>query len=163
MFPELGKPVYIIHSVEFQKRRLPHAHILVKYSKDCLHPSDIDTIISAEMPTSAVDKALVTRFMLHNHPKPEGPPSKYCQKDLPCGKRVCRFKYPHPVQQSTTIDPVSGYVHYRRRSEADSMVVPHCLPILRKFLCHINWEIAGTSQLFQYLFKYIHKGAFLFT
>jgi hypothetical protein len=37
-------------------------------------------------------------------------------------------------------------------------VVPHCLPLLRKFRCHLNMECANTSHLFQYLFKYVHKG-----
>jgi hypothetical protein len=30
------------------------------------------------------------------------------------------------------------------------VVVPHCLLLLRKFKCHINFEIAGSSHLFQY-------------
>ena len=37
-------------------------------------------------------------------------------------------------------------------------VVPHCLPLIRKFECHMNMEVAGCGQLFQYLFKYVHKG-----
>ena len=38
------------------------------------------------------------------------------------------------------------------------MVVPHCLPLLVKFLCHINFEVANAIHLFQYLFKYVYKG-----
>lgn len=37
------------------------------------------------------------------------------------------------------------------------MVVPHCLPLLRKFNCHLNFEVCSTSHIFQYLFKYVHK------
>ena len=37
-------------------------------------------------------------------------------------------------------------------------VVAHCLELLRKFGCHINFEAANTSHIFSYLFKYIHKG-----
>ena len=51
-----------------------------------------------------------------------------------------------------------GRVQYRRRHEADHFVVPHCLLLLRKIRCHINFEVASSSHLFQYLFKYIHKG-----
>ncbi|EIW75268.1 hypothetical protein CONPUDRAFT_35897, partial [Coniophora puteana RWD-64-598 SS2] len=36
LFPNVGRPVYIIHSIEFQKRGLPHAHILVRYDTDCV-------------------------------------------------------------------------------------------------------------------------------
>jgi hypothetical protein len=157
MFRNAGRQIYSIHSIEFQKRGLPHAHMLIKYEKDCVHPLDIDNVVSAEMPTDPADAALVTRFMIHNHPAPNQPPSKYCQKDQADGVRTCRFHYPHPIQERTTIDS-EGRVHYRRRTAADVMVVPHCLPLLRKFQCHINFEVANTSHIFQYLFKYIHKG-----
>jgi hypothetical protein len=40
------------------------------------------------------------------------------------------------------------------------MIVPYCLPLLHAFQCHrVNVEVAGSSHLFQYLFKYIHKGS----
>jgi hypothetical protein len=131
--------------------------MLVKYEKDCVHPFDIDNVVSAEMLTDPADAALVTRFMIHNHPAPNQPPSKYCQKDQADGVRTCCFHYPHPIQERTTIDS-EGRVHYQRRTAADVMVVPHCLPLLQKFQCHINFEVANTSHIFQYLFKYIHKG-----
>lgn len=38
------------------------------------------------------------------------------------------------------------------------MIIPHSLPLLQQFKCHLNFEIMGTSHIFQYLFKYIHKG-----
>jgi hypothetical protein len=143
--------------VEFQKRGLPHAHILVKYAMDCTHPSDIDKIVSAEIPSNSQDAALVRKFMMHNHPLSTRPASKYCQKESADGTRTCRFKYPFKLQNETTVD-VEGRVHYRRRNPGDEMVVPHCLALIRKFECHINFEVANTSHIFQYLFKYLHKG-----
>lgn len=35
MFPQAGGLLYCIHSIEFQKRGLPHAHILLKFCSDC--------------------------------------------------------------------------------------------------------------------------------
>jgi hypothetical protein len=35
MFPNVGRPVYCIHCVEFQKPGLPHSHILIKFPRDC--------------------------------------------------------------------------------------------------------------------------------
>ena len=157
MFPHAGLVLYCIHSIEFQKRGLPHAHILIKFTSDCTHPNDIDSIVSAEVPLDPHDALLVNTFMRHNHPSPNRPPSRYCQYELPDGTRACRFKYPRPLQPTTTVDP-EGRIHYRRRRPGDETIVPHCLPLLRKFECHINFEVASTSHIFQYLFKYIHKG-----
>jgi hypothetical protein len=156
MFPKAGSLLYMIHTIEFQKRGLPHVHVLFKYAKDCVQPADIDSVISAEIPDDPDDEELVRSMMLHRHPPPNKPPSKYCQR-LDEGRRVCRFHYPHALQPRTTIDG-EGRVHYRRRKPGDEWVVPHCLPLLRQFRCHINLEVANTSHLFQYLFKYIHKG-----
>ena len=48
----LGKVVAFIEVIEFQKRGLPHAHLLIHIkSKDKLNsPQDVDNIISAEIP-----------------------------------------------------------------------------------------------------------------
>ena len=62
----------------FQKRGLPHVHILLKFPHDCLHPEDIDAVISAEIPNDIEDAALVRKFMLHHHPSSSREPSKYC-------------------------------------------------------------------------------------
>jgi hypothetical protein len=51
MFPNAGHYMYILHSIEFQKRGLPHAHILIKFPKPCMEPHEIDQVVSAEMPS----------------------------------------------------------------------------------------------------------------
>lgn len=156
MFTNIGRPVYIIQSIEFQKRGLPHAHILVKYKHHCITPIDIDTVVSAEIPVDPSDAALVRQFMIHKHT-----PTYCMREDRVTGVKSCRFKYPRPINQTTTFD-ADGRVIYRRRKAEDVFVVPHCLALLRKFKCHINFEVAGSSQLFQYIFKYIHKGTIIY-
>ena len=157
MFSNAGPVRYVIYCIEFQKRGLPHAHILIKYAKNCVQACDIDCIVSAEIPSDADDMALVRKFMMHHHPPLTTPASKYCQRVLADGSRTCRFRYPFPLQQETSID-ADGQVHYQRHKPRDEMVVPYCLPLLRKFRCHINFKVASTSHLFQYIFKYVHKG-----
>ena len=157
MFPNAGGLLYCIHSIEFQKRGLPHVHILLKFRSDCITVKDIDAVISAEIPSNPYDASLVRNCMIHKHPPSNEPPSKYCQRVDEGGQRICRFHYPHPLQSTTSID-TEGRIHYQRHNPGDEWVVPHCLPLLRKFQCHINFEVANTSHLFQYLFKYIHKG-----
>ena len=164
MFPNAGRLLYTIQRVEFQKRGLPHAHILLKYSKDCISPNDINSVISAHIPEAAGDAEIVRRFMIHpthssniinNIPPSSENPLKYCEK-WKDGARVCRFGYPKPAADATSIDASNRVIY--QRGEGDAFVVPHCLPLIRKFECHMNMEIAGCGQLFQYLFKYIHKG-----
>lgn len=165
MFPDVGPPQYSIMSIEFQKRGLPHAHILIKYKYECLRSEDIDQVISAVIPEDPGDAELVKKFMLHpshpqgviNHIPPDNNhPLKYCER-WKNNSRICRFGYPKPITPETIIDG-SGRVQYVRRRTQDENVVPHCLPLLRKFKSHMNIEIGGSGQLFQYLFKYIHKG-----
>jgi Helitron helicase-like domain at N-terminus len=110
LFPNQHQ-VYCISSVEFQKRGLPHAHILVKYSGDCSNPDDIDQIVSAEVPSDPDDHNLVLKYMIHKHPSPDRPPSAYCQRIDTAGNRVCRFRYPKPLCDFTTIEP-DGRVNY---------------------------------------------------
>ncbi|GFX49511.1 helitron_like_N domain-containing protein [Trichonephila clavipes] len=56
-----------MYSVEWQKRGLPHAHILVWFI-DKIRPEEIDSIISAEIPDPSTDQLLfdiVTTNMIH--------------------------------------------------------------------------------------------------
>ncbi|KAL6579333.1 hypothetical protein OROMI_009549 [Orobanche minor] len=78
----LGKTQAVIYMVEFQKRGLPHAHILLFLHRDNKIPSptDVDRIISAEIPSNTDNQKLyeaVKSFMIH------GPCGTY-NKDSPC-------------------------------------------------------------------------------
>nr|GEU35815.1 helicase [Tanacetum cinerariifolium] len=72
-----GQSKAVVYVIEFQKRGLPHSHILLwleEHSK-CRTPSEIDDIISAKLPSPTDDPAsykVVTEYMLH------GP----CGKDM---------------------------------------------------------------------------------
>lgn len=75
-----------LHVIEFQKRGLPHAHILValspEYKPTC--PHDIHEIICAEIPDKNEDPLafkIVTKNMIHG---PCGP----CLVDGKCSKKL---------------------------------------------------------------------------
>jgi hypothetical protein len=58
----LGRTIARIYVVEFQKRELPHAHILIFFIEDYKPHTveDVDRMISAEIPNSETNK-LATR------------------------------------------------------------------------------------------------------
>ncbi|XP_018461372.2 uncharacterized protein LOC108832383 [Raphanus sativus] len=147
-----------LHRIEFQKRGLPHAHILLWLGNDSRTPSaeEVDEIISAELPNKETDPCaynLVTKHMIH------GPCGSINPKSPCMDKNVCTKKYPRPFNENTSIDK-SGYVLYRRRRNGNAsvvkdgvildntFVVPHNVDLLKKYEAHINveWSDPGPSS-----------------
>ncbi|CAN0900491.1 ATP-dependent DNA helicase PIF1 [Linum grandiflorum] len=162
-----GRSIADMHTVEFQKRGLPHVHIILWLADEC-KPKTIDMvdkIISAELPDPLIDPIgydAVTKFMIHG-PCGESKPSSPCMKNGRCSKF-----FPKQFASKTTFDP-NGYVTYRRRETRVTVqksnatldnryVVPYNRDLLVKYQAHINVEICHKGQLIKYLFKYITKG-----
>ncbi|KAE8257116.1 hypothetical protein A4X13_0g2570 [Tilletia indica] len=167
-----GQVVAIVWSVEFQKRGLPHAHILITLAaKDKLRcAEDIDSVVCAELPCPVAEPDLhrhVLGQMIH------GPctPAKPCMQD-PDFPNQCSRRFPFAFQEETIAD-VDGYPLYRRRSGGvvvqqstsggvrtidSSWVVPYNPYLLKTFGCHMNVEVCSSIKAVKYLFKYIFKG-----
>lgn len=146
-----------MYSVEWQKRGLPHAHILI-WLIEKITPNQIDDIISAEIPDETIDPLLfetVTSNMIHG-PCGELNMHSVCMHDGKCTKR-----YPRQLV-SETITGDDGYPLYRRRATYDNgrtttktlfneqididnrWIVPYSP---RKPLTHISmWNIAIQSS-----------------
>uniref|UniRef100_A0A0D3BDU0 Helitron helicase-like domain-containing protein n=1 Tax=Brassica oleracea var. oleracea TaxID=109376 RepID=A0A0D3BDU0_BRAOL len=157
-----------LHRIEFQKRGLPHAHILLWFGNSSRTPSseEVDEIISAELPNREEDAEaynLVTKHMIHG-------PCGVINLKSPCMEnKVCTKKYPQPYNGNTSIDK-SAYVLYRRRRNEteplvrngailnNTFVVPHNIKLLKKYEAHINVEWCNRTSAVKYLFKYITKG-----
>lgn len=151
----------ITWTVEFQKRGLPHAHILVFLCAGPTTPDEIDSFVCAELPqnnTRLLHQVLM--FMTH------GP----CNSNSICWKHGrCSKRYPKNFHEETSINE-NGDIVYRRRPEMDDMsptgqritnadVVPYNPYLISRFNCHINTEICNSIKSVKYLFKYIFKGA----
>ena len=152
-----------VHVIEFQKRGLPHMHMLVTLKQNCKinNPTLVDKYISAEIPDPQTNKHLheiVMKNMIH------GPCGSWCMENGKCSKH-----YPKPFQPETTMDE-NGYPQYRRRDTGKSFtklnnftfdnrhVVPYCPEFLEIYNCHINVEIVTNIKSVKYLYKYIYKG-----
>jgi hypothetical protein len=169
----LGKVIAYVYSIEFQKRGLPHAHMLFILSENDKprNQSDYDRIVSAEIPDPVkhpLAHATVTTCMIH------GPcgiviPNAPCMSNGRCSKR-----YPKEFHEETTVleDSEGGYPVYRRRNMPDRailrnngtitvdnrFVVPHNLYLCAKYDAHINVEICTSFNSIKYVYKYIYKG-----
>jgi Helitron helicase-like domain at N-terminus len=166
----LGKWVGHVYTIEFQKRGLPHVHILLFMDPDSrLHtPEMVDQIISAEIPnpdTHPVLHDLVKRFMIHG-------PCGVHNPDAPCMKnehKRCSKNFPRSFQEATTMTE-NGYPTYRRREDGHSFinakgvlidnrwVVPYSPFILLLMWCHCNLECCISVKAFKYIHKYVYKG-----
>ncbi|XP_025647859.1 uncharacterized protein [Arachis hypogaea] len=162
-----GKISAYVCTIEFQKRSLPHAHILL-----FMHPlsrprspGDIDKLISAQI----LDKhrkpklyAAVEKFMVH------GPCGKH-NKNIPCMVNgMCSKYFPKLFREHTVIDE-AGFPKYCRPDNgrtinkksailSNSFVVPYNPTLLLRYGCHINVEHTCQTSAIKYLFKYVHKG-----
>ncbi|KAI5409892.1 hypothetical protein KIW84_055374 [Lathyrus oleraceus] len=133
----LGKVKSYMYVTEFQKRGLPHVHmLLVLESNDKLRdPKDYDSMVRAEIPKLECEPQLheaVVRHMIH---RPCGIINRKspCMKDGHCKKG-------------------------RDRSVDNRWVVPYNPWLLLKYDCHINVEICSSIKSIKYLYKYVYKG-----
>jgi len=156
-----------MHKIEFQKRGLPHVHLLLFLHPDSKYPTsdEIDLIISVEIPSKEDDQelyALVQNHMVHG-------PCGIIRSESPCMKEgKCSRFYPKMFQPRTLLD-ANGYPVYHRRNDGriiskNSVIidnrhnVPYNPKLLKKYQAHVNIEWCNQSASIKYLFKYINKG-----
>jgi hypothetical protein len=164
----LGKYRAFVYSIEFQKRGLPHIHILI-----WIHPNDkinspesVDQVISAEIPDPETHRRLhkwVTSVMIHG-PCGEQNPDAPCMKNGRCTKG-----YPKSFQE-TTITGNDGYPIYQCRNNGrtfttrdgkvvdNQWVVPYSPMLILLLECHANLELCISVRAFKYIHKYVYKG-----
>lgn len=165
----LGVVVAYTWVIEFQKRGLPHTHILliVRAADKPKTPEDVDQRICAELPDAKdPQQAQLRRIILAS--QIHGPcgvrnPKAPCMTGKDCIK-----KYPKDFQEITLIND-NGYPSYRRREDSPTAtkgihtidardVVPYNPYLSKKYACHLNLEFCGTIKAVKYLYKYTYKG-----
>ena len=166
----LGVVVAYCWTIEFQKRGLPHAHILlIMRSEDKPRTPDVvDRVVSAELPDDGdpqqADLFLtVSRSMMHGPCGAVGP-NKPCMND----HGVCSKGFPKEFAEETSL-PQDQYPVYRRRDNGrcvekngvvmdNRWVVPYNPYLLRKYNAHINVHVCTSIRAVKYMYKYIYKG-----
>jgi len=168
-----GTPaVYYQYTIEFQKRGLPHAHILVRISgPQPTTPGAVDQYVSARLPVECSQRcghcrpctlhALVTRHMIHKCFagrcfKRHHQGNHQGGNNQQTSTRECRYGFPKPPVAVTEASEDGRWV--LRRSPQDSDVVAYNEHLLLKYRAHINVEVASSSRCVLYLRKYLTKG-----
>ncbi|PPQ72835.1 hypothetical protein CVT24_012881 [Panaeolus cyanescens] len=167
----LGRVVAYVYTIEFQKRGLPHMHLLIFF--DAAHklftPEDIDKLIWARWPDKDQHPLLfetVKSCMVHG-PCGAANPNAICMDPE---KKICTKRFPKDFCEATNMDG-SGYPEYYRPNDgiavqirngfhADNRwIVPYCPYLSAKYNCHLNVECAISLNSLKYVFKYIQKGS----
>ena len=169
-------------TVEFQKRGLPHIHIVIILT-DAFKPrtpEDVDKIVCAEIPDPQTNPRLHKIITTNNIHGPCG----NINRNSPCmvgegADKKCSKKFPKNLSADTMLTQHSPPV-YRRRSPEDggqvhrvnmgsesnpnfflldnSWVVPYSPLLSLIYEAHINVEVVYSTRCVKYLFKYINKG-----
>jgi hypothetical protein len=132
--------------VEYQKRGLPHVHILLILESRCrpMSPDDYDIITSAELPSRETNPqlyAIVSKQNVHTCS-----PGRCLDADGICSKK---FPKPYCIASEEGED---NYPTYRRRSlaqggnDTNKFVVPYNPWLTFKYNCHINVELASSIK-----------------
>ncbi|PLW26213.1 hypothetical protein PCASD_26028 [Puccinia coronata f. sp. avenae] len=159
----LGRVLSYVSTIEFQKRGLPHLHLMVTLDpRDRPStPEEVNLLVLAEIPDKEQELELyasTTEQMLH------GP----CKGRAFWREGGCNIGFPKPFTPRTVI--IDGaYPAYKRRDNGRTVtkgasrfhnghVVPYNRFLSLMFNCHLNVEIPVNSTAIKYLYKYITKG-----
>ena len=158
----LGRAVGYAFTVEYQKRGLPHIHLLIflDHSSHLSTPEAVDNLISTEIPDQATHPRLfelVKRFMIH------GP----CGADIPSScldeYKKCTKRFPKAFRATTEITGDSYVKTCCRDTGVRIQVGPHfvdnrsvvsyCPYLTLRYNAHINVECTSGFHAVKYIYK----------
>ena len=158
-----GQVAGFVYTIEYQKRGLPHMHLLVFLEEqDKIQTVEqIDAVISAQIPELNLHPQLhsvVTQYMLHGPCSPQR-----CIENNVCKKRFPKAYTPHTIIKEDVYPdyahPENGRTVQKHQDVFDNRhVVPHPKELLVQFDCHINLKVCSSIKAVKYIHKYIYKG-----
>lgn len=178
-----GRCMAITWTIEYQKRGLPHIHLLMWLAKDqaYLTPDLVDEWIRAEFPTLYDDpdqsaRGVVERNMCHGPCGEQEDAGQCMTKKKGSDEMRCYAKFPFTFQETTQLCN-DGWPLYRRRDNGEhymkpsrrypdqppfrytnEWVVSYNLHLCHRYNAHVNLHAAQSIKSPKYIFKYITKG-----
>ncbi|POS86701.1 hypothetical protein EPUL_003475 [Erysiphe pulchra] len=138
-------------SIEYQKRGLPHGHLLLFLHPDCVPctPEQVDQLVRARILTDdPVLAAIVKSQLTHDEKCSKGYPKRWCEATV-----LRENSYPEYTR------PDNGVRWGTERLMFDNCwIVPYNPYLTKKYGAHLNVEVACEDAI-KYLSKYIYKGS----
>ncbi|XP_076047306.1 uncharacterized protein LOC143028827 [Oratosquilla oratoria] len=168
----VGRVKAFLYSIEWQKRGLPHVHILL-WMEYKVTAEFVDEIICAEIPDKEKEPRLYD-CMIHG-PCIGSDETNVCCKERLKKNGVCGKNFPKPSRNDILFGN-NGYSQYRRRAPGEgdftferkikektitvdnSWVVPYNPYLCLKYNAHINVECSNSIKSIAYVTKYVNKG-----
>lgn len=156
----------IQYKIEWQKRGLPHAHILITFHKK-FDAAEITNYITARTPKPCESHGLDSKAYAEE--------CAYCRyrnlvleslvhscragRCWPNGARdkTCKYNFPFAPLNRAKIGPRGRWLYPRSREDAH--IVPHSEEICYLMNCHVNVEACFDTRAVCYLRKYFSKSA----
>ena len=150
-----GKVKGLLWRDEYQKRGLPHCHMLLWSDYDTSNPDEIDKIITCRLPLPDPNfeneekthmlTQLSKTFMTHS-----------CTERCGGITGKCCYGYPKDVQERTEI--INERIVFAR-NPGDEKIVPHSPRLLTLFRAHIDVEPVLSTSSIGYVLKYATKNS----
>ena len=150
-----GKVKGLLWRDEYQKRGLPHCHLLLWTDFDTSDVDALDKIITCRLPLidpnitntekTKMLKQLSKAFMTHS-----------CTARCGGINGKCCYGYPKSVQKETKI--INDRIEFARNT-GDEFIVPHCPKLLSLFRAHIDVEPVLSNSSIGYVLKYTTKNS----
>lgn len=178
-----GKATYFLSVIEFQKRGMPHSHIVIQFSG--LSPEarqEIDKWVWTNLPDERIAggklREKVVKYMVHQKCGEFNPNAPCMTTDHKTNKNHCSKHYPQPFRDRFTTNSKTGRAEYRRLDNRDTAtitqkngdnkyvqteidnryIVPYNPYLLMKYDCHICCDLVTAMAVVAYIYKYCYKG-----
>lgn len=154
-------PLADVRVIEFQKRCLPHCHMLIILNDDqdkIWKRQQIDENVSVAMPErqEPLLRKLVRYLMIH------GPCGPYCPTFPYTVNGQCQ-KYFLDAFREGTVENIEGYHVYKKRNNCKTILignyhvdnrnlVPFNKYLLKSYQTHINFEVCPSVKSIKYIF-----------
>jgi hypothetical protein len=150
-----GKVKAYMWRLEYQKRGLPHIHLLLWTDINVADPEVVDKYFTAELPRMEiyqdrkkeinVIRELALKYQVH-----------HCTRRCTGTKKPgCCYNFPKKIGPETTT--TGHWMQLRRREKEDAWIVPYNPIVLYYWRGHSNFEVVSVDGVVGYLFKCAFK------